>query len=291
MMTVRSKIMFTISQNYRRPVFFAVLLHVLLLSIFIFHLSPTQYRYPSASPNHSQPTIHAQAVSASEVQSQVKEIVQAQEAAQQAAQEAVQKKVAAATAAKAAAAKKIEDLKIHQAKLLLQAAAAQKEKAKKLKQAELQKEKLKQEKIQLAKQVAQKKIAMKKKLSAEQAKLQKELMQQQLLQDQHDLTQVQVAANQGVIDQYKAQILSAIQSNWRIQEVNDKLSCVYVVNIAPGGVVLSVVLQKSSGDSGLDQSARDAIFKSSPLPVPTDASEFNSFRRLVLTLSPQGYIQ
>lgn len=265
--------MFTISQHYRRPVFFAVLLHVLLLSFFIFHLSPTQYRYPSASPNHSQPTIHAQAVSASEVQSQVKEIVQAQEAAQQAAQEAVQKKVAAATAAKAAAAKKIEDLKIHQAKLLLQAAAAQKEKAEKLKQA------------------AQKKIAIKKKLSAEQAKLQKELMQQQLLQDQHDLTQVQVTANQGVIDQYKAQILSAIQSNWRIQEVNDKLSCVYVVNIAPGGVVLSAVLQRSSGDSGLDQSARDAIFKSSPLPVPTDAGEFNSFRRLVLTLSPQGYIQ
>jgi colicin import membrane protein len=102
--------------------------------------------------------------------------------------------------------------------------------------------------------------------------------------------QQQMAAQQQQMDGYKAQILSLIQSHWRIHELNKNLSCVYRIEIAPGGMVLSVTLVKSSGNTALDQSAKVAILQSSPLPVPNDPALFESFRELVLTVSPKSFV-
>lgn len=260
-----------LQKKYRRSVFLAVLLHVTLLAILIFEIVPTQYR-ANISPHANAKIIQAKAVTITQLQTETKEIVAQQQAAQ-----AEKEKALAEAHEKILKEKKLVELKATQAKLALQAAQEKKLKQEKLKQEKIKKQKLKQAKI----------AALKK----EQATLQQKLMQQQLQSDQHALTEATIQANQGAIDQYKAQILAAIQSNWRISEVNDKLKCIYVVQIAPGGAVLSAQLQQSSGDSALDQSAREAIFKSSPLPVPHDAALFDHFRRLVLTLSPQGYLR
>lgn len=183
--------------------------------------------------------------------------------------------------------KKAQEAKAAQMKAA-EAKAAKMEKLKEQKAEKLQQEKIAEQKLKLAQ--AEKLKAEQQKLNAEQKALQQKLMQQQMSGEQKSLTQVQSLAQQGAIDKYKAEILAAIQSNWRIDQVNSKLKCVYSVSLAPDGTVLSISLVQSSGDAALDQSAQQAITLSSPLPVPTNPSLFNHFRQLVITLSPQGIL-
>ncbi|HLD84733.1 MAG TPA: cell envelope integrity protein TolA [Coxiellaceae bacterium] len=179
------------------------------------------------------------------------------------------------------------DAQIHAVKAERQRAAEKIIAAERAKQlAILQAEKLKQMRIAQAKKAA----LLKQQLLTEQKKLQQTLAQQQIDREKKELLKIQTVENQGIIDKYRAEILSLVQSNWRIPVVDDRLKCIYVVNIAPGGVVLSANLIHSSGNTALDQSARAAIMKSSPLPVPDKTAAFNAFRELVLTLSPKGYV-
>jgi colicin import membrane protein len=61
-----------------------------------------------------------------------------------------------------------------------------------------------------------------------------------------------------------------------------------VIRLAPTGSVLDVHLSRSSGDAILDRSAQAAIYKASPLPVPHDATTFNMFREITLTVRPSN---
>lgn len=281
----------TIQIQYRRPILIAVLLHVLLFCVLIFSFAPTLFRMPPSSAPMN--TIHATAVSQADVQMEINAVHQKDNAKQEEVQ-AAEKKIIAAKAQ--ATEKKLMAMRIAaNAKLKADAAAQTALKAKKLK-------------LTKAQETAKKlKAAKQKKLLMEQKKLQQVLIQQQITSEQKNISarqaraevqadmkaQVQAGAlaQQGVIDKYKAEILSAIQSNWRINQVNNKLKCVYSVQLAPDGTVLSLKLVQSSGDAALDQSAQQAITLSSPLPVPNTPELFNHFRQLILTLSPQGFLQ
>ena len=93
----------------------------------------------------------------------------------------------------------------------------------------------------------------------------------------------------GVIDQYKGQILQAIQQQWILPDsANKEQTCVFLIHLGPGGVVISVNLVRSSGDAVLDRSAKVAVFKASPLPVPQDPVVFDQFRELRLTVRPEN---
>ena len=132
----------------------------------------------------------------------------------------------------------------------------------------------------LKKQIAQqtKQAAMQKALQQAIAKEKTELSQQSRLSPQA----------QGEIDKYKALVLQAIANEWIVpQDVADDSSCKLLVNIGPKGVVLNVQLIESSGNSLLDRSAKTAVLKASPLPVP-DGALFNNFRTIRLTVRPQG---
>jgi colicin import membrane protein len=52
--------------------------------------------------------------------------------------------------------------------------------------------------------------------------------------------------------------------------------------------VLNIKLLRSSGDAALDYSARTAVLKSAPLPVPSDPQLFEQFRELRLTVRPES---
>lgn len=96
---------------------------------------------------------------------------------------------------------------------------------------------------------------------------------------------------QGIVDKYKALIIQAIAQNWMVPPgVNKTLTSQLLIRIAPGGVVLDVQLVRSSGDSALDQSAQTAVFKASPLPVPTDSEEFEPFRQFMLKVKPENLV-
>lgn len=97
--------------------------------------------------------------------------------------------------------------------------------------------------------------------------------------------------SQGVVDKYKALILQAISHHWLVPPNTDKnLSTQLLIRLSPGGMVLDVQLVKSSGNENLDRSARAAVFKASPLPVPENADEFGSFKEFILKVKPENII-
>lgn len=93
----------------------------------------------------------------------------------------------------------------------------------------------------------------------------------------------------GEVDKYKAMIVNAIGRKWILPDnVNNHLSSQFRIRLAPNGTVLEVNLTRSSGDAILDRSAQTAIYKASPLPVPTDPGTFNLFRDISLTVRPEN---
>ncbi|HVE44822.1 MAG TPA: cell envelope integrity protein TolA [Gammaproteobacteria bacterium] len=114
-------------------------------------------------------------------------------------------------------------------------------------------------------------------------------LRQQLLNEDIKLQGTQTRQSQGVVDKYKALILQTISEHWVIPTLIKKhVSCELMIKLAPGGIVLDVQVTKSSGDPALDSSARAAVLKSSPLPVPPSAAEFESFRQFVLRVKPEN---
>jgi colicin import membrane protein len=92
----------------------------------------------------------------------------------------------------------------------------------------------------------------------------------------------------GVVDKYKALIVNAIGRNWILPEHTDRsLSSQFRIRLGVDGTVLEVSLTRSSGDPLLDRSAQTAIYKASPLPVPSDPDTFNLFRDISLTVRPE----
>lgn len=116
-------------------------------------------------------------------------------------------------------------------------------------------------------------------------------LRQQLLNEEIKLKGTQSRLSQGVVDKYKALIVQAISENWVVPVGADKKrSSVLLIRVAPGGMVMDVQVSKSSGDRSLDSSARAAVMKSSPLPVPTDPDAFEAFRQFELKVKPENII-
>lgn len=132
-----------------------------------------------------------------------------------------------------------------------------------------------------------KKQALNKK-AMQQAAIQK-AMQQTMAKEKSELASTQLSAKaQGEVDKYKALIIQAIASEWVIPEnVDEKAICKLLVTVAPKGVVMNVQLIESSGNALLDRSAKTAVLKASPLPVP-GGDLFDNFRTIRLTVKPQG---
>ncbi len=125
--------------------------------------------------------------------------------------------------------------------------------------------------------------------SALKAKEALEQKQQAANLQQAALTAENNARMAGEVDKYKALIIDAISRQWILPEnVNGQLSSQFRIRLAPNGAVLDVNLTRSSGDAILDRSAQSAIYKASPLPVPSDPSIFNVFRDISLTVRPEN---
>ncbi len=99
----------------------------------------------------------------------------------------------------------------------------------------------------------------------------------------------QLNENQRIISEYQVKVLKAIAAQWvALPDNTDRtLFCIYTINLAPNGVVISTELVQSSGNAALDHAAEMAIYRASPLPVPSDPVNFTPFRRFSLQLIPQ----
>lgn len=184
--------------------------------------------------------------------------------------------------------KRLEQLKTKQQELKSKEDAekinALKKKALEEKALAAKNEKLKTEALEKAKVIAAKAQADTL-AAAEQAKQQAaEAAAQQARQNA--VNQARVA---GEVDKYKAMIVNAIGRQWILPDnANRGLSSQFRIRLAPDGAVLEVSLIRSSGDAILDRSAQTAIYKASPLPVPTDPTTFDLFRDISLTVRPEN---
>ncbi len=152
--------------------------------------------------------------------------------------------------------------------------------------ADIKKQKTKQKQV---KQIKQKNIAAE--FEKDMKQMAAKSLQQDMLQEQKKMAGARTQKVQGEVNKYKALILQQISQNWLIPpSVNKNLYAELMIRIAPGGVVLDVQIIKSSGDESLDYSARSAVFKSSPLPVPKGSDAFEPFRQFVLKVKPKDIL-
>ncbi len=281
--------------NYRKSFMLAAVLHIGLFIVLIMHFKFS----PKASPvvQNSPNIIKAVTVSQSQLQNQLaslqaaqQQVVHEQQVQQQAAQQQTQQAQLAVEKAqeektKVEQAKRIAALKVQQEKA--------KEEQKRLAQQAIQQ--ALQQQDQQAEQVEQAKQAQQKQKQLQAAKLAAQQLLQQQLADSgstanntHQPPTLSAAA-QGQVDKFSALIIQAIGQQWIIPDAAKKdLAGKMQVKLAPGGMVVIVTITQSSSDSAFDRSARAAVFKASPLPVPKDSTVFNQFRTLNLTFQPQG---
>lgn len=89
------------------------------------------------------------------------------------------------------------------------------------------------------------------------------------------------------IDRYKEKIQSKIRRNIVMPpNVPASAEAKFFVRVLPGGDVVDVVLEKSSGNAAYDSAAERAIYKSRPLPLPANPELERIFRELRLSLKP-----
>lgn len=95
----------------------------------------------------------------------------------------------------------------------------------------------------------------------------------------------EAVARSGVVDEYKALLVQAIERNWiRPPSARAGLQCTLYVTQAPGGTVLGVDFGDCNGDQAVRESVANAVYRSSPLPAPRDPRAFE--RKLVMVFKP-----
>lgn len=116
-------------------------------------------------------------------------------------------------------------------------------------------------------------------------------MRQHLLDEDIRLKAKADRLARGEINKYQALIIQAIGENWIVPVGADKkLTCELMISVAENGSVSAVQITKTSGDPALDRSARAAVLKASPLPVPKNHAAFTAFKQFVLKVKPENVI-
>ena len=265
---------------YRSSLIFAVLLHLGLLLLVVFSPSiPTRPNHPLIAKTVP---IHALTLNATEVAAAVAKIERDKKSEQHKAQQALQRLK-----------KQVQESERHKQKITAEITRQRKQQqALKLSLAEQQKQlALSKQKTQKElKKLQQQKVAALEKQHAEKVTIEAE-KKKQAQAEAKARAEVHARENK-VVNRYKAMIVQAIAEHWLVPpQVERQMTCVVRARLAPDGTVLSVVIVQKSGSDALDRSARAAVYKASPLPVPMESKLFERFRDLQLTVRPEGIIR
>ena len=109
-----------------------------------------------------------------------------------------------------------------------------------------------------------------------------EAQRKQLAQEQQD-------QDKKTLQNIKAEIDQVVTGNFNKTGLPKGLECVLSVQTVPGGEVVSVTVNKSSGNEVFDRRAITAVEKASPLPLPEDPATFDRLRlrKLNFTFNPK----
>ncbi|MCX7115732.1 MAG: cell envelope integrity protein TolA [Gammaproteobacteria bacterium] len=306
-------------ERYQTALLFALGLHFLVAMLLAF--DPSLHDRP-AMVKDTQNELGEQA-DLMESQTKPPEIVKAEAVDQHAVMEAVERLKQTKRQEQEQVVKQQQALE-HQAQLAKEARVNEQKRLQAMKAEEAQvaiahKKALQEEKkrLQDMEKEKEKQLAALNALKAEQATLKKaaiEKKHKETLQKQQELAHLKQAEDQakaqaaaakaaqqaaidaakrsriaGEVDKYKSMILTAIGRQWILPDnVRAGLSSQFKIRLAPNGAVLEVSLMRGSGDPVLDRSAQSAIYKASPLPVPSDAETFDVFREISLTVRPEN---
>ncbi len=299
--------------NYRTALAAAVIFHLILVLLLTMENRHTQFVVKPGNQqiqinetnltmdNQATESVKAVSVDSHAVEETIQRLREDREAKQQAEidhQRAMQQQLRVAEQKRVQEQRSLERLKKEAAQLAVaqkQKRLAEEQRLKEWAQQKVQQEKnladLKHEQAQLKQQQA---LEQKKLAAIQQNKTAEALQEQMHLAQQAAAKKAALASQQsaqmaGEINKYKSLIIQSISQHWILPEhVNNQLFSQFRIRLAPNGAVLSVSLTRSSGDSILDRSAQAAIYKASPLPVPSDQVTFNLFRDISLTVRPQS---
>ena len=152
------------------------------------------------------------------------------------------------------------------------------------KEERLKEEKQKEEKQKEARKLEQQKAQ---KLAEQKAQQAKKKMAEQADALMRKVAEQEAAARTGVLDKYKAMIMSRIRRFVVVPpDMKGNPEAVFDVVLLPDGEVLRVTRISSSGVPAYDDAVERAIRRASPLPLPPDPSLFGDFRDLKLTFRP-----
>jgi len=291
--------MWQVIRENPRAVFYAVLMHLVLLTLLIVGLDWT----PSITRPGAPKAIQAQLVDPHRLEAieerKQAEQRQAEEEARRKA-EAERKKQAEAEAQRKAEAERKQKAEAEakrkaeaERKQKAEAEAKRKAEAERKQKAEAEaKRKAEVERKQKAEAEAKRKAEAERKQKAEaeakrkaEAEAKRKAEAEQALQSQ--LAAEQEARAQGVVAEYVAYIQEKVERNWlRPAGSPAGLSCIVQVKLIPGGDVAGVRIMQGSGDPVFDRSVESAVYKASPLPLPPESALFTYFREINFVFKP-----
>jgi colicin import membrane protein len=88
--------------------------------------------------------------------------------------------------------------------------------------------------------------------------------------------------------QWAQQITAAISRAWTRMAGTDNLKCILKIRLAASGAVLDAQVAHSSGNQLFDDSVQRAVYKASPLPLPTDMSAFDPNINICFSPDPRN---
>lgn len=285
--------------KYKQSFGLSLIIHIAVICLLVFSFS---WKAPKPIVNKGNKIVHAVAVDDQQVEKLVKDLKKQEEAkiaAEKARQKHLDNLAQQSKNKRIAEQKRLEALQKKQAeesKKLEQQKAKEKAVLKQLKQdQEAQSKQLAD--LQALQKQAQEKLSELKQENADQTKQREQYQQALELQKKIAAKQAAIAkqksqAIDGIVSKYKGLILEAISQNWLVPPgTNPKLSCQLFIELGNDGNVTNVRVIKSSGNSLLDRSAVAAVYKASPLPAPSDAAAYQSFKKFSLTVKPENIIE
>lgn len=169
---------------------------------------------------------------------------------------------------------------------------AEKEKKKKEEQERKRKEEQKKKK---AEEEKKRKEEEKKKKAAEEEKKRKEEEKKRQEEEQKRKEAEEAQRQQDEQDAVSAfgavawAIQEQVRSNWNPPAGDfNGMSVSFTIRVDRDGNVTSVAMSRGSGNARLDESAENAIYKASPLPIPSEARFYEYLKEFEFVFSPQS---
>jgi colicin import membrane protein len=86
------------------------------------------------------------------------------------------------------------------------------------------------------------------------------------------------------------QMIAAIKRYWAVPPGSSELSALVKFTLSPTGEVTSATIKQSSGNPVFDHSVLQALYKASPLPLPSDPAAFDPAITTCFALNPRNCV-